>query len=231
MGKAYANRKSASERPGGDLYHTPKSLTTELLKVEKVNNVWEPASGYGAITDVFKEHNIEYRATDILTGTNFLKTTEKHNGDIMTNPPFSLWDKFVSKGKELSANKTIMLGRTNYFGTQSRFESGIWDTLKNIYVFTRYVDYQTPLRDDGLFHVGALCTGWFVWEQGYKGKPQIDFIDVQKYTKLGQYKRKFKNIHTGESKEWGQWEKTWVYTYGIEESLIEVFPDGKGNWI
>lgn len=188
-GKAYANRKKVVDRPVGDLYHTPKSLVRELLDRETLHNPWECACGSGAITDVLDEREISYKATDLYYGSDFLETTLPYHGDIFTNPPFSLWDKFVTKAKEVSSGKTILLGRTNYFGTQSRFESGIWDELKTIYVFTRYVDYQTPLRDDGLFHVGALCTGWFVWEKGYSEKPNIEFIDVQKYAKLGAFKK------------------------------------------
>lgn len=189
-GKAYANRKPIDQRPEGDLYVSPKSIVWELLKKEELNNpVWECACGTGAISDVLAEKGINYKATDLTTGTDFLKQMQKWDGDIFTNPPFSLWDDFVMKAKELSENRVIMLGRTNYFGTVSRYNSGIWENLKKVYVFNRYVDYQTPPRDDGLFHVGALCTGWFIWEKGYTGEPVLDLLDVQKYAKLGQFKK------------------------------------------
>jgi hypothetical protein len=189
-GKAYANRKKIADRPDGDLYHTPKSLVWELLDRVELNNPWECACGDGAITEVLDDREISYRSSDLSLGTNFLECDSPYAGDIFTNPPFSLWDAFVEKALNLSKRKVIMLGRTNYFGTQSRYESGIWEHLKEIYIFTRYVDYQTPKRDDGLFHVGALCTGWFIWDKEFLGTPTIDFIDVQKYAKLGAFKKK-----------------------------------------
>ena len=82
----------------------------------------------------------------------------------------------------------MMIGRLNYLGTQSRLNKWIWNNLKMILPFSRYVDYQTPYRDDGFFHVGAMATAWFLWDMDYYGKPTVEFIDVNKYAKLGNYR-------------------------------------------
>lgn len=42
--------------------------------------------------------------------------------------------------------------------------------------------------EDGLFHVGAMATGWYLWDMTYTGDPTIHVVDVQKYAKLGGYK-------------------------------------------
>jgi len=96
----------------------------------------------------------------------------------------SLWDAFVKKAK-CEADKVIMIGRLNYFGTTERLSSGIWNDLKSIYCFDRDVDYRTPERDDGLFHVGAMATAWFVWERGFSEPASLNFLSVQEYAKLG----------------------------------------------
>ncbi len=70
----------------------------------------------------------------------------------------------------------------NYFGTTTRLSKGLWEGLKSVYW---YVDYRTPEREDGLFHVGAMSTAWFVWEKGFSSPPTIHFLRVQKYAKLG----------------------------------------------
>lgn len=193
MGKSYASKKPKKDRPIGDLYITPKSLVWEFLKTNELDAdlpIWECAAGTGVITSVLRSNRFSVKSTDISNGVNFLESPEQiWDGNIFTNPPFSLWDDFVTKAKSLTENKVVMLGRTNYFGTYSRYCSDIWDNLKTVYVFNRYVDYQTPERDDGLFHVGALCTGWFVWDMSYTGKPTIEFIDVQKYATLGNFKK------------------------------------------
>ena len=106
---------------------------------------------------------------------------------VITNPPFSLWDKFVVKAKS-HCKKFMFIGRLNYFGTNNRFQSGLWKNLKAVYPFNRYVDYQTPYREDGLFHVGAMATAWFLWDMKYIGEPKIRVLDIQKYAKLGNFK-------------------------------------------
>jgi hypothetical protein len=62
-----------------------------------------------------------------------------------------------------------------------------------VYPFNRYADYQTPARDDGLFHVGAMATAWFVWDMDYIGKPTIEVVDVQEYATLGNFNKSQKD--------------------------------------
>lgn len=108
---------------------------------------------------------------------------------IITNPPFSLWDEFVLKAKS-HCKKFMFIGRLNYFGTFGRYEKGLWDNLKWILPFNRYIDYRTPYREDALFHVGSQATAWFLWDIEYEGYPMTQVLDVQKYAKLGAYKEK-----------------------------------------
>jgi hypothetical protein len=191
-GSTYASKRPENQRPKNNLYHTPFSLVWELLKVEEFNNVLEPACGKGAISRNLIKAGIKVTSTDITKGKNFLKRKGKWNGDIITNPPFDIWDDFVNKAKSLKPRKICFIGKVNFFGTHGRNVNGIWKRLSKIYIFDRMVDYQTPYRTDGFFHVGSLVTGWFIWEAGYKGKPQIEFIDVSKYAKLGLIKKRSK---------------------------------------
>ena len=103
MGKAYANRKPVEERPEADFYSTPYSLTRELLKVRNFPKViYEPAAGNGAITHVLKQYGHIVVEDDIrTTGADFLDFQD-HVPCIITNPPFSLFTKFVEKAKECS---------------------------------------------------------------------------------------------------------------------------------
>jgi len=183
-GKNYFTRNGF--RPG-DLYHTPFSLVWELLKYESFENCLEPASGEGAIikaSEDFDNCNFMKHGDFIQHKYNFFNEG-KWDGDIFTNPPFSLWDKFIFHAKWITDGKICMLGKLNFFGCKGRYNSGIWNGLKKIYPFNRYVDYRTPYREDGLFHVGGMATAWFVWEKGYTENPEIKILDVQKYAKLG----------------------------------------------
>lgn len=204
-GKAYMNRKSKENRPKGDLYDTPKSLVWELLKREKFENILEPAAGNLAIVEALKsspDFTSKVTHSDINDGVSFFDYKE-WDGDILTNPPFSLWDEFIFHAKKIIKpgskiiapkkktvslfNRICMLGRPDCFAAHSRTTSGIWDGLKYEYVFDRRVDYRTPKRDDGHFHVGAMTSCWLIWEPGYTGEVIKRIIDVNNYATLGQY--------------------------------------------
>jgi len=186
MGKAYFNVKSKDKKPKGDLYSSPFCCTWRLLEYEDFSDVLEPANGLGAISKPLKDAGIKVRTSDISTGQDFLNYTE-YQSEIVTNPPFYLWNNFVWKAKSLNTKKFAYIGRVNYFGTHERHTTNLFGELRHLYIFDRMIDYQTPYREDGLFHVGGMVTAWFIFEKGYKGKPVIDQLDVQEYAKLGSY--------------------------------------------
>lgn len=188
-GKNYFTRKKAKQ---SDLYHTPFSLVWELLKYESFANCLEPACGEYAIVKAAQNNSncdfsLAYDINDYNTGNNFFDQ-DKWYGDILTNPPFNEWDRFVLHAKKICTGKIAMIGKINYFGCVGRANSSIWKNLQKIYIFNRYVDYRTPYREDGFFHVGGMCTAWFVWLPKYTGDIILKQLDVQKYAKLGQFK-------------------------------------------
>jgi hypothetical protein len=176
------HRKHAS-----DSHATPKSLVWALLatgEFDDVSEIWEPAAGQGAIAGELVKVGFHVKATDIITGTDFL-TTEEYREAIITNPPFSLWDEFVAKAR-CSCDKWAFIGKLNYMAAYQRS----WHNLKALYVFNRQVDYRTPLRHDGLFHTGGLVTGWYIFDRAWRKDYWITrIIDVQAYAKLGQHSR------------------------------------------
>lgn len=188
MGKAYANRLAQCDRPQGDFYPTPRSLVwvaRDIIKAEFTSTeILEPCCGSGVIVTELLEMGYGVVANDLYCGGFDYLEYPFIQKQVLTNPPFSLWDQFVEKAKS-HADKIMFIGRLNYLGTHSRNISGIWDGLKAVYCFDRYVDYRTPERIDGLFHVGAMATGWFVWEKGYREAARLEVLDVQNYAKLG----------------------------------------------
>lgn len=192
MGKNYANRKPVAERPESDFYATPRSLIKELCLLEPVPKnslIYEPASGNKVLVQELAENGYYNVVDDDIrtTGKDFLQCKE-HYDVIWTNPPFSLFDEFVLKAKEC-ADTVIFIGKTNFFGAYQRWQNGVWKNLKHVYIFNRQVDYRTSTRYDGLFHVGNLITGWFIWDKSWKEDYwTTSVMDVQKYAKLGQFK-------------------------------------------
>ena len=189
MGKAYANKKSKEHQPVGNFYPTPRSLIWVVKSVicnefSLVDDILEPCSGGGAISGELKKLGYTVIENDLFVGGVDYLENKFIQKQVITNPPFSQWNDFVEKAKR-EADKIMLIGRLNYFGTNSRFKSGIWNELKAVYCFDRYVDYRTPEREDGMFHVGAMATGWFIWERGFTSTPALHFLSVQEYATLG----------------------------------------------
>lgn len=193
MGKAYANRKKVSERPDGDLYETPRPLTWELIKLKIFDfnkTVLEPAEGNGAITDILNNYFYVVYSNDISYHEDFLNYERwgVDNGGnlfkpdyIITNPPFSKFDAFVLKAKEVVKEKVVFIGKLNFFGAYQRIKKGVWKNLSDVYIFNRQVDYRFFREDDKLI-AGNLVTGWFVWDKNWdKDYWRTHIIDVQKY--------------------------------------------------
>lgn len=196
MGKAYAHRSGNRK---GDFYSTPKSLVwvaKDIIKKEFRNSfIFEPANGHGAITKSLREIGFKVGTNDLYHNADLKKnylyeTWGNSYRYVITNPPFSLWDGFVLKAKT-HCKKFMFIGRLNYFGTNSRYKNHIWKNLVGVFPFNRYVDYQTPYREDGHFHVGAMPTAWFLWDMDDSRThyyPPNMVLDVQKYATLGNYK-------------------------------------------
>lgn len=197
-GKAYANRKKEEARPVGDYYATPRSLMWVAKGLFKTffnvkKQILDPCCG----THIMKDELVKMGFKDVCenditldNGVDYLDENIAWDAkQVIMNPPFSKWNEFVQRAKQ-HATKIAVIGRLNYLSTQSRYESGIWYGLKMVVPFTRYVDYRTPARDDGCFYVGAMATGWFLFDMNdCWGLPELGFLDVQKYATLGNYNK------------------------------------------
>ena len=185
---AFASKK-ARDRSEGDFYPTPKSLVwavqdTIFREFSRSKPILEPCCGEGAISNELKLYGYTVQENDLFHGgVDYLKKPF-NVPHMITNPPFSLWDEFVEKAKQ-ECKKIMLIGRLNFFGTASRLRNGMWSHLKEVHIFNRYVDYRTPMREDGFFHIGAMATAWFLWDTAFDGAPAMYFVDVQEYARLG----------------------------------------------
>jgi hypothetical protein len=175
-GKAFMH---SSDRRDGDLYETPHSLTHALIVRERFpKNILEPAKGNGAISRVLEWNGYNVTAYD--KETDFLKETRTFPA-IITNPPYSLADAFVIKAQQLKTKKFAFLLRTNYLSWQARLKAGVYEGLKDIYVFDRMPDLRADIREDGEFPTGGIVYAWMVWRRGYRRSPRIHFIEIGDY--------------------------------------------------
>lgn len=174
-GKNFSCNNVDDKRHKSDFYQTPYCLTNLLLEKEDlIGSVLEPACGYGAIVKCLPRCDKCY---DI--GFNFFNETESF-GTVITNPPFSLAKEFILKAKEVANNKIMFLLPLSYLHGKERYDIIYSDRdfpLKKVYVFTRYPLLEDTVREDGKHKTGMMVYAWFVWEKGYKGNPEIAWLD------------------------------------------------------
>lgn len=188
-GKNYANRKPESERPSNDFYPTPSCMVKELVKSgffpnDKGIKIFDPCCGEGAICNVLRNYGYKnFVEEDLIYGQDFLKTeipARPIYDVLIMNPPFKLFDQFVEKARYF-ANKIYVIGKLNFFGAHNRNINCLWQHLTWVLPFDRMIAFDRPETEDGKVECGMMVTGWFIWNQGYKGFPKIKVLDMQKY--------------------------------------------------
>lgn len=183
-----ASNHSEEDRADKDYYATPPMAVEELLKREEFNHyILEPAVGGGHIADVLTKYGHVVQAMDIIdrgyNGTevrDFLTTTKddlNFSPDIITNPPYAISDLFVEHALDISMDsvKVAMLLKIQFLETKKRYDLFKKYPPKKIYVFVNRIN----CGKNGEFGTesSAVCYAWFVWEKGYDGLPQIDWIN------------------------------------------------------
>jgi hypothetical protein len=144
-GKDFFSRKSKS-----DFFETPYSMSEQLFENEFNNEnenfgkrILEPACGNYAIYKILKKYFSRINCIDIKYGQDFFNYHHRCNY-IITNPPFSLWDEFVQKAKQVAIEKFAFLGRLEFLTGISRHENKLYYDpeypLTKVYYFVRKVN-------------------------------------------------------------------------------------------
>ncbi len=168
---------SSEQREPNDYYKTPPRYTLPMLARERFDGVvWECACGDGAISRVLPGEVI---STDLHdrgfgeSGVDFLATTKQVN-HIVTNPPYSLAQKFVEHALQCVSGKVAMLLKLNFLEGQKRKPFFERTPLRTVYVFSDRISFDKgDVESKGS---GLLAYAWFVWEIGYQGKPTLEWI-------------------------------------------------------
>lgn len=183
-GKNFSCNNVLGKRKKSDFYETPYSITRQLLeKIRLYGKVLEPACGSGAIVkelNNYKKDKIKIISYDINTGKDFLKETKRYDF-VITNPPYSLSDKFIDKALEL-ANDIYFLLPLNYLHGKNRYDKYYRNgLLSELFIFTRYPMLGEPLRDDGKYHTGMMVYAWFHFTKNVNRLPFIHWLDNNEY--------------------------------------------------
>ena len=183
-GHQIAGMSENRERVENDYYATPKESTLALMDVEDIfYPALEPACGEGHIAKLLEG---TVYTTDLIFrgygkgGIDFL--TEEYVDKfetVITNPPFNLFQEFAEKALKVANKKVILFGKLQALEGMKRATFMENSPLKTVYVFKKR---QNPLRngsavdENGKPWASTMAFAWFVWEIGYKGRPQIIWI-------------------------------------------------------
>lgn len=174
---AFMARQNLDEH---DFYPTPDFATEQLLKRETFEGgvIWECACGNGAISKILKEKNCKVFSTDLvdrgygeIRDLDFLGEIPAcfRADHIITNPPYKHAKHFVEKALSLTTGKVAMLLRLAFLESKDRYDLFQATPLKTVYVFSK----RLSMAANGS---AMIPFAWFVWEHGYTGKPQIEWI-------------------------------------------------------
>jgi hypothetical protein len=168
-----SQRGSGYERKALDSYETPAWVTQCLLPhiPDRITSVWEPAAGTGQMVGVLAQH-FTVAATDIDCGRDFLAETKTDYPAIITNPPYSLADKFIGHALRLtkpSSGYVAMLLRCDYDHAASRCYLFDRPFAKKI-VLTKRIRWI-----EGSTGSPSFNHAWLTWDWMHKGPPTLAY--------------------------------------------------------
>jgi hypothetical protein len=187
--RAQAGRSPLKEHPG-DLYDTHPVAVHALLKVERLpHRIWEPACGKGNIVRVLRRAGHHVIASDIkrrgcpnASLFDFLDERVPYAYDcdcVLTNPPYSLAERFVSVALE-RAPLVIMLLRLAFLESVKRSELLDTGLLSKVHVFSNRLPMMHRDNWQGKRASSAIPFAWFVWDLNHRGPITVDRIRWQK---------------------------------------------------
>lgn len=184
--------KRNADLSGPDFFPTPKWATYALIDNESFDgDIWEPACGNGAMSDVLKEKGNAVYSSDLYNrgygdyGIDFLTQNKKFD-NIITNPPYNCAEGFVESGIRNSSKKFALLLRLAFLEGGNRNRTIFSQTPPNrVWVFSeRITFYPENAERKGS---GTTAYAWFIWDKHAKNQTELKWI------KPG-YKAEYKNI-------------------------------------
>lgn len=170
------------EREQNDYYATDPIAGEWLINLEKLDdNIWECACGEGHLSKVFCKHGFNVRSTDLIDrgygegGVDFLKTYEKFDGDIVTNPPYKYAQEFIEHGLTLipDGKKVCMFLKVTFLEGKARKKLFASAPPRTVWISSSRI----PCGKNGKFEHSAIAYAWYVWEKGYRGNTIVKWFN------------------------------------------------------
>ena len=170
MENAFASKivggNPATERNKSDFYPTPPDATVAILRflsLPKETVIWEPACGEGDMVGVMRSCGYSVVASDISFGQDFLKMPIVDCDWIITNPPFSLADKFIEQCAKHKKPFALLL-KSQYWHARSRFD--LFDRIMPTFILplTWRPNFNFKTKKNGSPLMDVI---WCVWMPPY----------------------------------------------------------------
>lgn len=182
-----SSNHALENREAFDYYATDPKAVEMLLELEQFASViWEPACGEGHISKVLQAHGYEVISTDLVyrgfgdpEPLDFLKETlDGFEGDIITNPPYSVGLEFVQRALESirPGGKVAMFLKVQFLEGQKR-GAFFKDTPPRTVYISRSRLSCAKNGDFERFTDSAIAYAWYVWEKGFTGDPVIKWFN------------------------------------------------------
>lgn len=186
---ASSNIRRGNDIDENELYSTPIEALESFYKAypevfDQYEVYLDPADGLGALSDFLESIGKKVYRYDLVDYRGKLE----HQGDfleiasipedvecIITNPPFTLTEKFVDKSLSLCSN-LIMFNRATVLETKDRSRKHLtkeWP-LKKFWSFGNRVSCTKGV--DKKPTANAVWYGWFEYKTSYTGEPEIGWL-------------------------------------------------------
>jgi hypothetical protein len=151
-----------------DFYPTPMWCYENLeIDWSKFSTAHEPCRGDGRIYNWLSDKGLSVSYTEITEGLDFFEW--KDNVDlIITNPPFSIAQEFISHSLA-HANTVIMLLRLNFLASIKRYDWWSVNPPTALHVLSKRPSFTGSGTD-------ATDYGWFVWDKTEKLPRGVFFV-------------------------------------------------------
>lgn len=155
-------------------YQTPPEALLPLYQyIPKDWVIWEPAEGDGNLSRTLREQGYRVVAGDIITGQDFLTSEPNQFDCIVTNPPFSIKQKFLARAYELGKPFAFLLPLTT-FETRARQQLFIRHGLE-VVMFDKRINFARAGEADAAGSAW-FATAWFT--NGLRIGRQLTFVSL-----------------------------------------------------
>jgi hypothetical protein len=153
-------------------FQTPKEALIPLISyIKKEWNIWECACGNGNIVNNLLEIGFNIFGSDILTGQDFLNYNPSIDYDcIITNPPYSIKDKFIYRCYELKKPFALLMP---YSALETEKRQRLYRKYGlELILFNKRIDFLKKDQNKGKPY---FATAWFT--NGFNIGRDLTFFD------------------------------------------------------